>query len=94
MAQRKTRIGIVGARRIAEFVHMPSLRLCSSECEVIAVASRSGNRCARADYSGSVREYSGLGCGVVEEVHSRGNPEGNGAGELPRVARRSEKDLG
>jgi len=40
MAQRKTRIGIVGAGRIAEFVHMPSLRLCSSECEVIAVASR------------------------------------------------------
>ena len=40
MAQRKIRIGIVGAGRIAEFVHMPSLQLCSSECEVIAVASR------------------------------------------------------
>jgi len=40
MAQRKIRIGIVGAGRIAEFVHMPSLQLCSSECEVIAVAGR------------------------------------------------------
>jgi len=40
MSRGKIRVGIIGAGRIADFVHMPSLRLCPTECEVIAVASR------------------------------------------------------
>ncbi len=34
------RVGIVGAGRIAEMVHVPSLRLCPERCQVTAVASR------------------------------------------------------
>jgi predicted dehydrogenase len=33
-------VGVVGAGRIADFVHLPSLRLCPELCEVVAVASR------------------------------------------------------
>jgi predicted dehydrogenase len=40
MARDKVRVGIIGAGRIAEMVHMPSLRLCPDVCEVLAVASR------------------------------------------------------
>ncbi|MFB3818265.1 MAG: Gfo/Idh/MocA family protein [Candidatus Methylomirabilales bacterium] len=36
---RKLRVGIIGAGRIAGFVHLPSLRLCPEACEVLAVAS-------------------------------------------------------
>ena len=41
MARAKVRVGIVGAGRIANMVHVPSLKLCSEICEVVAVASRS-----------------------------------------------------
>jgi predicted dehydrogenase len=37
---RRVRVGIVGTGRIAAFVHLPSLRLSPSRCEVVAVASR------------------------------------------------------
>ena len=40
MPHNKIRVGIIGAGRIAEMVHLPSLRLCPEWCEVIAVASR------------------------------------------------------
>jgi len=40
MPREKIRVGIIGAGRIAAFVHLPSLRLCPDACEVIAVASR------------------------------------------------------
>ncbi len=40
MAGEKIRVGVIGAGRIAGFVHLPSLRLCPEACEVIAVASR------------------------------------------------------
>jgi len=40
MATRKIRVGIIGAGRIAGFVHVPSLQLCPDWCEVAAVASR------------------------------------------------------
>lgn len=40
MTREKIRVGIIGAGRIADFVHLPSLRLCPAECEVAAVASR------------------------------------------------------
>lgn len=40
MSREKIRVGIIGAGRIADFVHVPSLRLCPTECEVVAVASR------------------------------------------------------
>lgn len=40
MAREKIRVGIIGAGRIADMVHVPSLRLCPDWCEVIAVASR------------------------------------------------------
>ena len=36
----KIRVGIIGAGRIADFVHLPSLRWCPEVCEVLAVASR------------------------------------------------------
>ncbi|MBI3455282.1 MAG: Gfo/Idh/MocA family oxidoreductase [Candidatus Rokubacteria bacterium] len=36
----RIRVGIIGAGRIAGFVHLPSLRLCGELCEVVAVASR------------------------------------------------------
>jgi predicted dehydrogenase len=39
MSQR-VRVGIIGTGRIAAFVHLPSLRLSPSRCEVAAVASR------------------------------------------------------
>ncbi len=35
----RVRVGIIGAGRIAGFVHVPSLRLCPEACEVAAVAS-------------------------------------------------------
>ena len=40
MAHDKVRVGIIGAGRIAEMVHMPSLKLCTDACEILAVASR------------------------------------------------------
>ena len=41
MARGKVRVGIIGAGRIASMVHVPSLKLCSEMCDVVAVASRS-----------------------------------------------------
>ena len=43
MAQR-VRVGVIGAGRIADFVHLPSLRLCPDLCDVVAVASRDPDR--------------------------------------------------
>jgi predicted dehydrogenase len=40
MEQRKIRVGIIGAGRIAKLVHVPSLKLCPDLCEVLGVASR------------------------------------------------------
>ena len=40
MGRGKIKVGIIGAGRIAGFVHVPSLKLCPDLCEVIAVASR------------------------------------------------------
>ncbi len=58
MSREKIRVGIIGAGRIADFVHLPSLRLCPSECEVIAVASRTGEKAkAFADGWGIPRVY-------------------------------------
>ena len=37
---KRVRVGVVGAGRIAAFVHLPSLRLSPEGCEVAAVASR------------------------------------------------------
>ncbi len=44
MAQEKIRVGIIGAGRIADMVHVPSLRLCPDTCEILAVASRTVER--------------------------------------------------
>lgn len=44
MAGEKIRVGIIGAGRIAGFVHLPSLRLCPERCEVIGVASRAEDK--------------------------------------------------
>jgi predicted dehydrogenase len=40
MAHGKIRVGIIGAGRIANLVHVPSLKLCAEMCEVLGVASR------------------------------------------------------
>jgi len=40
MSREKIQVGIIGAGRIADFVHVPSLRVCPAECDVLAVASR------------------------------------------------------
>ncbi|HWC03889.1 MAG TPA: Gfo/Idh/MocA family oxidoreductase [Methylomirabilota bacterium] len=40
MTARRVRVGLIGAGRIAGFVHVPSLRLLPELCEVAAVASR------------------------------------------------------
>jgi predicted dehydrogenase len=40
MATHRIRVGLVGTGRIADFVHVPSLRVCGDLCEVTAVASR------------------------------------------------------
>ena len=40
MISGKIRVGIIGAGRIADFVHLPSLLLWPDACEVVAVASR------------------------------------------------------
>jgi len=40
MSEERIRVGIIGTGRIADFVHLPSLRLCAELCEVVAVASR------------------------------------------------------
>jgi len=40
MAHGKIRVGIIGAGRIANLVHVPSLRLCAEMCEVLGVTSR------------------------------------------------------
>jgi predicted dehydrogenase len=40
----KLRAGVIGAGRIADFVHLPSLRLLPDLCEVVAVASRDPDR--------------------------------------------------
>ena len=44
MRSAKIRVGIIGAGRIAGLVHLPSLKLCSEICEVVAVASRREER--------------------------------------------------
>jgi predicted dehydrogenase len=41
MGRTKIRVGVIGTGRIASMVHVPSLKLCSEICEVVAVASRS-----------------------------------------------------
>jgi predicted dehydrogenase len=40
MGQGKIRVGIIGPGRIANMVHVPSLKLCPEMCDVVAVASR------------------------------------------------------
>ena len=40
MGQEKIRVGVIGAGRIANMVHVPSLKLCAGMCDVLAVASR------------------------------------------------------
>jgi len=40
MGEKKIRVGIVGTGRIADMVHMPSLKLWPEACEIVAVASR------------------------------------------------------
>ena len=58
MSGGKIRVGIIGAGRIADFVHVPSLRLCPTECEVVAVASRTEEKAkAFADRWGIPRVY-------------------------------------
>jgi predicted dehydrogenase len=44
MTGRRIRVGVVGTGRIADFVHLPSLRLLPDLCEVTAVASRDRER--------------------------------------------------
>ena len=44
MSEPRLRVGVVGAGRIADFVHLPSLRLLPELCEVVAVASRDPDR--------------------------------------------------
>lgn len=46
MNRQKIRVGIIGAGRIATLVHVPSLKLCSEMCEVLAVASRTEEKAA------------------------------------------------
>jgi predicted dehydrogenase len=58
MPREKLKLGIIGAGRIAAFVHLPSLRLCSDACEIIAVASRTEEKAkAFADHWGIPRVY-------------------------------------
>jgi predicted dehydrogenase len=58
MPGEKIRVGVIGAGRIAAFVHLPSLRLCPDACEVIAVASRTEEKArAFADQWGIPRVY-------------------------------------
>ncbi len=40
MAHGKIRVGIIGTGRIANLVHVPSLKLCPDLCEVLGVTSR------------------------------------------------------
>jgi predicted dehydrogenase len=40
MEQRKIRVGMIGAGRIASLVHVPSFKLCSDRCEVLGAASQ------------------------------------------------------
>jgi predicted dehydrogenase len=59
MSREKIQVGIIGAGRIADFVHVPSLRRCPTECDVIAVASRTEEKAkAFADRWGIPRIYS------------------------------------
>jgi predicted dehydrogenase len=44
MGRDKVRVGIIGTGRIAEMVHIPSLRLCPDLCEVLAVAARTAEK--------------------------------------------------
>lgn len=58
MGSAKIRVGIIGAGRIAGFVHMPSLGLCPNMCEIIAVASRTEEKArAFAGHWGIPRVY-------------------------------------
>ncbi len=58
MAAGKIRVGLIGAGRIADMVHVPSLRLCPEACEILAVASRTVERAkAFADRWGIPRVY-------------------------------------
>lgn len=62
-------VGILGTGRIAEMVHVSSLRLCPHWCEISAVASRTLNRFAGVKEprhcptqgSSSLRGVTGLG---------------------------------
>ena len=36
MGRTKIRVGVIGTGRIASMVHLPSLKLCSEICEVVA----------------------------------------------------------
>ncbi len=44
MRHERIRVGIIGAGRIADFVHLPSLSLCPDLCAVAAVASRDAEK--------------------------------------------------
>jgi predicted dehydrogenase len=46
MAQGRVRVGIIGTGRIANMVHVPSLKLCPDLCEVLGVTSRVEERAA------------------------------------------------
>ena len=58
MGRKRIRVGIIGAGRIAGFVHLPSLGLCPDLCDVIAVASRTKEKAkAFAEQWGIPRVY-------------------------------------
>jgi predicted dehydrogenase len=58
MAQGRIRVGVIGTGRIANMVHLPSLRLCPDLCEVLGVASRvEGSAAAFAAQWGIARVY-------------------------------------
>lgn len=46
MTQGKIRVGIIGTGRIANLVHVPSLKLCPDLCEVLGVTSRAKEKAA------------------------------------------------
>lgn len=67
MAGEKIRVGVIGAGRIADMVHVPSLRLCPDWCEVIAVASRTEEKAkAFAERWGIARVHADWGSLLVD----------------------------
>jgi predicted dehydrogenase len=46
MSRKKIRVGIIGAGRIANLVHVPSLKLCPEMCEMVGVTSRTEEKAA------------------------------------------------